>query len=150
MPDALDRRIVDVLHRDGRASVPEIAERAGTVPTTVQKRLRALEEKGVISGYRPRLDYAALGYGLTALFRLSVRGDALDAVVEQLRARGEIVDCYVVTGPPNVFAVGKFADCAALNGLAAELVTDPSVEVVATDIVAGVVREDGPIDLRGE
>lgn len=55
-----------ILQRDARASVAEIARQVGMVPSGVHARLKKLEETGVIAGYEPRLDPAALGFGLTA------------------------------------------------------------------------------------
>lgn len=64
--DSMDLEILKLMQQDARASVAEIARQVGMVPSAVHARLKKLEEAGVIVGYEPRLDPAALGFGLTA------------------------------------------------------------------------------------
>lgn len=143
MTESLDRQIVAALFRDGRADVPSVAEATDAVATTVQKRLRALEDDGVIAGYTARVDYDRLGYE-TAIVRLAVDLDAIDDVTARLRERPEFVTVYQMSGPYTVFAVGKFEDDAALAAQLHDLHDDPDVRTVDTCSVRSVVREDDP------
>ena len=59
--DAIDRRIIAVLQAEGRISNLELAERIGLSPTPCSRRLKRLEESGVIAGYGARINPAALG-----------------------------------------------------------------------------------------
>ena len=61
MLDAVDRRIVAALERDARLSFGELAEEVGLSKTPCWKRVKALEEAGVIRGYSTRIDPAAIG-----------------------------------------------------------------------------------------
>ena len=63
--DAIDRKIVRVLQKDGRISNQDLAERVGLSPTPCARRIAKLEDDGVIRGYGARLDQAAAGYPLT-------------------------------------------------------------------------------------
>ncbi|MFB6139950.1 MAG: winged helix-turn-helix transcriptional regulator [Halosimplex sp.] len=142
--DDTDRRLVDALLADGRASANELAAEVGIATATATKRVGALEDAGVIEGYRPEIDYAAFGYDVTAVFNLDVRGDGLGAVVDELRATDAMVDVYEVTGAHDVVAIGKFTDTESLNATIKALLTDPDVRSVATSVVLDVVCEWDP------
>ncbi|WP_336001042.1 HTH-type transcriptional regulator Lrp [Halorientalis halophila] len=139
--DDTDRRIVNALLSDGRASARDIASETGLAATTVSKRLSALEESGVVEHYRPVLDYDALGYDVTAVFHLSVDGNGLRTVVERLSDHERMVSVYEVTGSHDVVAIGKFEDTDEMNGQIKDLLTDPDVEAANTSVVLDVVRE---------
>jgi len=63
--DHLDRKILITLQQDGRASVERVAEQVGLSPTPTRRRIRRLEETGVITGYTARVDPAACGLDLS-------------------------------------------------------------------------------------
>jgi DNA-binding Lrp family transcriptional regulator len=142
---SLDRQLVAALCRDGRADVPTLADRTDAVATTMQKRLRALEDDGVIEGHSARLNYGQLGY-TTAIVRLAVDRDVLDDVTTRLRERPEFVTVYQTSGSRPVFAVGKFETEAAISTCLRELHADLDVRTVDVDVVRSVVREgDSPL-----
>jgi DNA-binding Lrp family transcriptional regulator len=148
--DETDRRLLDALLADGRASANELAVEAGVATATATKRVQALEDAGVVDGYRPEIDYAALGFEVTAVFNLDVAGDGIEAVVADLAAARNMVGVYEVTGSQDVVAVGKFTDTAAMNARIKELLVREEVESVTTNVVLEVVAEDDPIPLAGE
>lgn len=99
--DPIDRRILAELQKEGRISVIELAERVGLSPTPCGRRLKRLEESGVIVGYGARVDPQALGLNVAVLIavrlsRIGTQGTAefLDAV----NRRPEITECMLVTG----------------------------------------------------
>ena len=142
---ALDRRLVAALCRDGRADVRDVAAAIDAVPTTVQKRIRALEERGAIDGYTAMVDYAELGYE-TIIFRLRVDLDAVDRVTDRLRSRSAFTTVYHTSGPESVFAIGLFENVAAIGACLRELHDDPDVCGIDTDTVVSMRREnDCPI-----
>jgi DNA-binding Lrp family transcriptional regulator len=137
--DSLDRRLVAALCADGRADVRSLAAETDAVATTVQDRLRALEDDGVIRGYTARLDYDRLGYE-TAIFQLSVDRKDVDDVTARLRERREFVTVYETSGHHTVVAVGKFGDENAIGTCLQGLHADAAIRTV--DVVrAEVVRE---------
>jgi DNA-binding Lrp family transcriptional regulator len=139
--DDIDRRIVNALLGNGRASARDVAADIGVAATTVSKRLRELESGGVIEGYVPSVDYDALGYDVTAVFQLSVDGDGLGSVVDALRAEDSMIGVYEVTGPHDVVAIGKFPGTDAMNEKIKDLLTDADVTAANTSVVLDVVRE---------
>ena len=72
--DAIDRKMLAILQREGRITNAELAERLHLSPSPCLRRLRALERDGVISGYRAVLDRQQAGLGLTVFVELKVDG----------------------------------------------------------------------------
>jgi len=142
MTERLEEQLVAALCRDGRADIRDIAATTDVVPTTVQKRLRALEECGAIDGYTARVNYGRLGYG-TAVFRLGVGLDAIDDVTDRLRERDPFVTVYQTSGPDTVFAIGKFESEAAMAACLRELHDDPDIHRIDANTVVSVRRENG-------
>ena len=140
MTESLDGQIVAAICRDGRADVRSLAAETDAVATTVQKRLRALEDEGVVEGYAARLDYGHLGYE-TAVFRLTVGVESVDDVTARLRDRREFVTVYATTGEFPVFAVGKFESGSAVADCLRDPHEDPAVDAVELSAVSAVVRE---------
>ncbi len=99
--DRYDRQILRALQEDGRISNQELAERIGLSPSPCLRRVRALEEAGVITGYRALLDAKALGLSLMALVHISMdqhtpeRFKHFDAQVAQIE---EVTECLLITG----------------------------------------------------
>ena len=91
--DATDRRILRALRRDGRLSIVALAEEVGLSPTPCQRRVRRLEEEGVIAGYTAVLDHARLGLPLQAFVLVALESHAEEAVsrLRGLRTRSESV-----------------------------------------------------------
>lgn len=99
--DRYDRRILEELQRDGRLTNLELAERIGLSPSPCLRRVRALEEAGIIAGYRALLDARKLGLSLVALLSISMdrhtpeRFARFDAIVAELP---EVLECLLITG----------------------------------------------------
>ncbi|MFW5823380.1 MAG: Lrp/AsnC family transcriptional regulator [Marinobacter sp.] len=99
--DKLDRRILDVLQQDGRISNQMLAEQVGLSPAACWRRVRALEEGGVITGYCARVDPEALGQGLCVLVNLSLQRHTIDSTAEierEVSGYPEVLQCFAVTG----------------------------------------------------
>jgi Lrp/AsnC family transcriptional regulator, leucine-responsive regulatory protein len=96
--DAVDHALLAAVQGNGRATLAELAEAIQLGVSATRTRLRALEEHGVISGYRARVDAGALGYGLRAVVRMKVHGSLYDTVADVLHRRPQIVRCLRVTG----------------------------------------------------
>lgn len=99
--DRLDMSILRLLERNGRATMNEIGEAIGLSPSPVTRRVRLLEESGVITGYTAQIDEVALGYGFSVF--VSVKLDRqVDEALAQFEAAilllPEVVDCWLMTG----------------------------------------------------
>lgn len=99
--DKIDRRIVAVLQDDGRLSNQMLAEKVGLSPAACWRRVRTLEEQGVILGYSARLDPARLGQELCVLVNLSLQRHTIDStatIEQQVSSYPEVLQCFAVTG----------------------------------------------------
>ncbi|BBI72540.1 hypothetical protein HAALTHF_22100n [Vreelandella aquamarina] len=79
--DRFDRRILDVLQVEGRISNQELAERIGLSPSPCLRRVRALEEHGLITQYRAVVDARPLGFQLMALLHISMDQHTLSGLI---------------------------------------------------------------------
>lgn len=99
--DRHDRRILEVLQQNGRLSNLELAERIGLSPSPCLRRVRALEDHGIIRGYRALVDAQKLGLSLTALVYISMdrhtpeRFANFDTKISELP---EVLECLLITG----------------------------------------------------
>lgn len=99
--DRYDRQILAILQSDGRISNQDLAERIGLSPSPCLRRVRALEEGGVIAGYRALLDAKRLGLTLMALVGISMdqhtpeRFASLEAAIADIP---EVLECLLITG----------------------------------------------------
>ena len=99
--DRTDLRILDALQADGRLTNAELAERAGLSLSPCWRRLKRLEEAGVIEGYQAVLNRQALGLGVTAFVRVDIERHtpAMERRFEEAIADlDEIVSCHVISG----------------------------------------------------
>lgn len=99
--DAIDTRILDVLQRDGRISILDLAERVGLSPTPCGRRVKRMEEAGVIRGYAAQVDPVALGLTVSVLVsvRLALHGtEGTEQFLSAIARRPEIMECLLVTG----------------------------------------------------
>lgn len=102
--DALDARLIDLLAREPRIGVLEASRRLGVARATVQARLDRMVERGVITGFGPDVDPAALGFGVTALVTLEIRqAGGHDPVAEHLARIPEVLEAYTITGAGDMF-----------------------------------------------
>jgi Lrp/AsnC family leucine-responsive transcriptional regulator len=99
--DRYDRRILEVLQEEARISNQELAERIGLSPSPCLRRVKALEEGGVLTGYRAQVDGRKLGLTLMALIYISMdrhtpeRFANFEARVNELP---EVLECLLITG----------------------------------------------------
>ena len=100
--DALDRRIVAALSPTTRPNVLELSRRLGVARNTVQARLDHLLADGVVRGYEPVLDVAALGYLVLAFSTLEIAQGSEAVVVAGLTAIPEVVETHKMTGPGDL------------------------------------------------
>lgn len=144
----LDLEILSELQKNGRASLRQIAMALGVATTTVSNRLSTLEETEVIQGYRPVIDYAKLGFGLTVIVQVKVHGDHFPDVIKELISHRSLISVYETTGDFDVVAVGKFKDTESMNQEIKRLLSNPYVEGTNTAVVLGIGKENSPLRLR--
>jgi DNA-binding Lrp family transcriptional regulator len=135
--DDLDARLIGLLAAQPRVGVLEASRRLGVARGTVQARLDRLHARGVVTGYGPDVDPAAIGHGVTAFVTLEIRqAGGHDPVAARLAGIPEVLEAHTITGPGDML-------CRVVARTNSDLqrVIDAIVEV------AGVVRASTVIAL---
>jgi Lrp/AsnC family leucine-responsive transcriptional regulator len=99
--DRFDRRILELLQTDGRLTNLELAEKIGLSPSPCLRRVRALEDTGVIRGYRAVLDAQKLGLTLMALVYIQMDRHTPERFAHfdaQVRSLPGVLECLLITG----------------------------------------------------
>lgn len=100
--DAIDRRLLAALQENGRLTATELAERVGLTTSPCLRRLRLLEEAGIIRGYTALLDQKKVGLPISVFvsIKLERQGEEQLARFEAaVRRCPEVLECYLMTGP---------------------------------------------------
>ena len=149
--DATDRKMLAVLQEDGRISNAALAERLHLSPSPCLRRLRALEQDGVISGYRAVLDRQKLGIPITVFVEIKVDGHSercAAEISEALAAVPEIVSAHIVSGPADILLEVAVADLAAYERLMFEtLLKLPNVADIRSNFALRTVKAPGPLPI---
>jgi len=149
--DALDRKILAELQRDGRLSVTDLAERIGLSVSPCHRRLRALEQAGAISGYRAHLDAKVLGLTFEALVFVTMRvadRRTVDAFERAVAAISEVRQAQRLFGDPDYLLRVITRDLPAFQEVYDDhLSTLPGVERLRSTLVMKSVVEDRPLPL---
>ena len=143
--DKVDRRILDLVQREGALSVAEVAARTGLSTTTCWRRIQALEQSGVIKGRVALLDRAALGLDVTifAHVKLSSQGrDAIAAFAEAIRERPEVLDCYTTMGEWDFMLRVVTRDIKAYEAFYLDHLSKlPNVQSINSSVTVTVIKE---------
>ena len=127
--DALDGRLIDLFATEPRIGVLEASRRLGIARGTVQARLDKLVAAGVITGWGPDLDPAALGYPVTAFLTLEIRQDAggHDTVAAHLAKIPEVLEAHTITGAGDLWARVVARSNADLQRVIDQVLQDPAI-----------------------
>ena len=149
--DAVDRKILAELQRDGRLTVTELAERVQLSLSPCHRRLRALERSGAISGYRAFLDAQTLGLTFEALVFVTMRAadrDTVDAFEAAVEAVPQILQAQRLFGDPDYLLRIVATDLPAFQHLYDErIATLPGVQRLSSTLVMKSVVENRPLPL---
>jgi DNA-binding Lrp family transcriptional regulator len=146
----IDTELVNALLGNGRASLRSLAEELDVSVTTVSNHLNDLEERGVINGYSPIVEYGELGYDVTAILRLKVEGSALPDLTERLQGHRQMVSVYEVTGEFDIIGIGKFENTDDMNATIKELLADADINESSTAVVLNTPAENEQFEIEIE
>jgi Lrp/AsnC family transcriptional regulator, leucine-responsive regulatory protein len=99
--DQLNRRILSALQRDSRIAIADLAELVGLSPSACHRRVKLLEEGGVIAGYAAHLDRRALGLTMEFFVEVSLNSQsrkAFEAFERAVAGMDEILECHLMAG----------------------------------------------------
>ncbi len=153
--DTIDRRLLQALQADARAGYEAIGQQVGLSASAVLRRVKRLEELGVISAYRAVVAPERVGLSLTAYLnvRLEKHADShkrspMDAFRASVQAWPEVVDCAALTGDSDYLLRVLVADMAAYRRFVMDtLLKHPSVQDCKTSFVLDVVKASSAVPL---
>lgn len=142
--DSIDHRILDVLRRDGRISMLDLADRVGLSPTPCGRRVKRMEEAGVITGYAAQIDRRALGLQVCVLVSVRLARHGPEGTREFLSAvakHPEITECLLVTGNLDYMLRIWVRDIEALGVFIRDVLQ--SIPAVAETTTMVILKQDG-------
>ncbi len=154
--DTIDRHILAELQADGRITNVELSRRVGISAPPCLRRVRALEEAGLVRGYHADLDARALGFDVMVFAQVGLRSQAgadLIAFEEQVADWPLVRDCYMLNGEVDFLLRCVAPDLSSFQRfLTDELTAAPNVASVRTQLVvrAGKTAPGLPLDLVAE
>jgi len=144
--DAIDQRLLLALQANARIPNAELARQVELAPSSTLERVRRLEERGIIQGYRAILDPKALGYQVQAVVMINLRGhqaERIDTFESQVRALPEVRLCLNVTGRYDYLLLVMARDIEHLRQLVTqELAAVAGVQRQETFLVLATAKED--------
>jgi Lrp/AsnC family leucine-responsive transcriptional regulator len=145
--DALEQKIVAVLANDSERSLQDMASELGIPSSTLHQKIKKLETKGIIQGYRAKLDLRSVGLKTTSFVSLTpIDPAAPDNVAEQLAPIQEIEGCWSVAGPHSYIVKVNVAEPADLEALLASIRAAANVRTETT-VVLSTAFENRPPQL---
>lgn len=144
MIDAKDRRIIRALQQDGRLTNLDLAAQVNLSPSPCLRRVRLLEEAGVISGYAAIVEPKAVGLRITAFIRITLSRHDREAVARfeaRVKDIDEILDCHLMTGEADYLLRVLVPDLDAYENFVRHRLHEiPGINSITTSFVYGTVK----------
>lgn len=149
--DAIDRRIIAELQGDGRMTVQQLSDRVGLSASPCARRVRLLEQAGVIKGYVAVIDQAQIGLPISAFASIKLarqHEEDLDAFAAAVARWPEVVDCYLMTGQRDYLMRIVVRDLEAYERFLKEKLTRlANVASIETSFALGQVKRSDHLPL---
>jgi DNA-binding Lrp family transcriptional regulator len=143
--DQIDRRLLAELQDDGRMTNVELAQRVGLTAPPCLRRVRALEEGGVIKGYHAELDASKLGYAITVFALVSLKSQAEEALrqfEDHMRTLPEVRECHMLNGEIDFILKIVSKDLQSFQEfLTSKLTPAPNVASVKTSLTIRTAKQ---------
>ena len=152
--DHIDRQLLSLLQRYGRMTNVDLADRVGLTAPPCLRRVRSLEDAGVIKGYHADVDASMLGYPITVFAMVSLKSQAeheLEAFEEYVGTIPEIRECHMLNGEIDFILKIVAADLKSFQSiLTTHLTTAPNVASVKTSLTIRTSKEvpGVPVDME--
>ncbi|MFC3097818.1 Lrp/AsnC family transcriptional regulator [Alteraurantiacibacter palmitatis] len=149
--DAIDRKILAVLQAEGRVTNVELASRVDLTAPPCLRRVRALEEAGVIRGYHADLDPSKLGFAITVFAMVSLRSQAeedLRAFENHIRSLPQVRECHMLNGEIDFILKIVAHDLQSFQEfLTSHLTPAPNVASVKTSLTIRTAKHEPGVPL---
>ncbi len=140
--DEIDRKIINLFQEDGRMSYRKIAKELDISIGTVHNRIDKLTKNGVIKKFTPVIDHKKLGYALTTVIGVRVKGGVLKNWEDRTAYHKNVLCVYDVTGEFDAILIARFKDTQELDQFVKGLLKEPDVQRTYTQTVLNIVKED--------
>ncbi|BCH21078.1 AsnC family transcriptional regulator [Mesorhizobium sp. L-8-10] len=152
MLDDIDKRILRALQRNGRISNIDLAREVGLSPSPCLRRVKLLEEAGVIDRYVAVLNQQRVGLGLTMFARVWLTAqdaETIDRFIAAMRKLEQVVECYIMLGESDALLRVVVADLEDYRRFqAAHLTRVNGIQNVKTDVPSETVKQSHALPLR--
>ena len=151
--DQTDRRLLAELQERGRVTNVELAQRVGMTAAPCLRRVRALEDAGIIRGYHAELDAAKLGYAITVFALVSLKSQAEEALrqfEDHVRSLPEVRECHMLNGEIDFILKIVSKDLQSFQQfLTGQLTQAPNVGSVKTSLTIRTAKKlpDVPLEI---
>jgi DNA-binding Lrp family transcriptional regulator len=150
--DSIDRRLLAELQAEGRVTNVDLARRVGLTAPPCLRRVRALEEDGVIKGYHADLDAARLGFTITVFAMVSLKSQAeedLRAFENHIKALPEVRECHMLNGEIDFILKIVSKDLQSFQEfLTSKLTPAPNVASVKTSLTIRTAKNEPGVPLE--
>src|SRR4029453_9443675 len=149
--DAIDRRILDRLQKDGRVSNADLAEQVGLSSSPCWRRVKALEEAGVIRGYAAQVDAKSVGLSVNVFMSVSLSTQvekALQAFERAAAARPEVMECYLMTGDSDYLLRIVVPDLEAYERFVMDFTKIAGIAQIRSSFALRTVKQGAALPLR--
>ena len=122
--DRTDRLILDILQRDGRIAISELATRVNLSTTPCSERVKRLERDGIITGYYARVNPALVDKNLLVFLEIKLSaksGDVFDRVAHDLAQIPEVLECHLISGDFDYLVKARLKEMSAYRRLLGDL-----------------------------
>ncbi len=140
--DDVDQKMIKIFHDDGRKSYRSIAKQLDISIGTVHNRIEKLLKSGIIKRFTPVIDHEKLGYSLTTIIGVKVKGGVLKNWEDRTAYHKNVLCMYDVTGEFDAILITRFKDTKELDGFIKSLLKEPDVQRTYTQTVLNIVKED--------
>ena len=140
--DTLDKKILELLSVDGRKSYRKISRDLGVSVGTIHNRVDKLTKSGIINKFVPVIDHEKLGYHLTAIIGLEIKGGTVAHLIEKEPFKNNLLAVYDVTGQFDGILIAKFKNTFELNKFIKQLLQEDHVTRTYTQTVLNIVKEE--------
>lgn len=140
--DETDKKILEIINKDARTPYRQISRDLDISVGTVHNRVDKMIKTGAIKKFAPIMDHGKLGYGLTSIIGVRVKGGKLENWENKTSFHKNVLGIYDVTGEYDAFIIAKFKDTDELDKFIKDLLKEPGVERTYTQTVLNVVKED--------
>ncbi len=142
MIDNLSGKIIDSLNDNARKSFREIAKETGTSVTAVINSVKGLEAKGVIRGYIPVIDSAAVGFDLNTVIAVRISQGKIMEAQKKIAEDPRVFAVYDVTGEWDCFVLARFRGRDDLNRFIKKINAFPNIDRTVTHLVLNTVKDE--------